>query len=287
MPTIWPAMHPLGLHQDPEANRSPAETAGDATDHLHINPGRVQGAGTGSCNRPAINAAKQSQMSTGTDTNNRVSRVFGRLTQARAEHPQWEGEKDQSGHTIPVRRQASVDQEAVPVTGHASSCHQGSAPDTSFLLQTSAGNEAGRDATDHLHINPGRVQGAGTGSCNRPAINAAKQSQMSTGTDTNNRVSRVFGRLTQARAEHPQWEGEKDQSGHTIPVRRQASVDQEAVPVTGHASSCHQGSAPDTSFFLQTSAGNEAGRRAVGSRLLHAVKALHRGTRNCSGGSTT
>ena len=51
-------------------------------------------------------------------------------------------------------------------------------------------------------------------------------------------------------------------------------VDQEAVRVSGQASSCHQGSAPGASVLPQTSVGIEAGPRAVRSRLLNAVKAL-------------
>ena len=57
VPAIWPRMRPLGLHQDPEARRCPAQTAGCATDRRHrrhAHPGGVQGVGSGSCNRPRI-----------------------------------------------------------------------------------------------------------------------------------------------------------------------------------------------------------------------------------------
>ena len=35
MPTIWPSMCPMGLHQDPEATRCSVEATGNATDRLH------------------------------------------------------------------------------------------------------------------------------------------------------------------------------------------------------------------------------------------------------------
>ena len=57
----WPSMRPLGLHQDPEANCRPVETAGSTADRIHrqyTNPGRVQGAGSGPCSKPAVSARK-------------------------------------------------------------------------------------------------------------------------------------------------------------------------------------------------------------------------------------
>ena len=50
-------MRPLGLHQDPEANSCPTETAGSVTNRLHrrhTDPGRVQGDGPGPYNSPDI-----------------------------------------------------------------------------------------------------------------------------------------------------------------------------------------------------------------------------------------
>ena len=57
VPAIRPSMCPMGLHQDLESCRCPAETTGNATDHLHRqhpNPGRVLGTGLGPCDRPGI-----------------------------------------------------------------------------------------------------------------------------------------------------------------------------------------------------------------------------------------
>ena len=54
MPSFWPGMCPLGLQQDPEASRGPAETAGGVTNRLrrrHTDLGRVEGGGLGPCNR--------------------------------------------------------------------------------------------------------------------------------------------------------------------------------------------------------------------------------------------
>ena len=50
-------MRPVGLHKDLEASHCPAETTGNATDRLHRrhpNPGRVQGTGSGPCDKPGI-----------------------------------------------------------------------------------------------------------------------------------------------------------------------------------------------------------------------------------------
>ena len=61
VPAIRSSICPLGLHQDPEANRSPAETTGSVIHHLHrryTNPGGVQGNGSGPCDRPGVLAAK-------------------------------------------------------------------------------------------------------------------------------------------------------------------------------------------------------------------------------------
>ena len=88
VPTVWPCKRPMGLHQDPEANRGTAETTGRVNDRLHrrhTHLGRVQGASSGPCDRPGVPAgkpgfcSKQSQVPVGTDTNHRVSRFFGRL----------------------------------------------------------------------------------------------------------------------------------------------------------------------------------------------------------------
>ena len=57
MLTVQPCMRPMSLHQDPEASRCPAETARGTTNHLHrrhIDLGRFQEGGSGSCNRPGI-----------------------------------------------------------------------------------------------------------------------------------------------------------------------------------------------------------------------------------------
>ena len=46
MPTVWPGMRPMGLHQDLKATCCSVETTGNATDRLHRrhpHPGRVQG----------------------------------------------------------------------------------------------------------------------------------------------------------------------------------------------------------------------------------------------------
>ena len=57
MPPFRPGMCPLGLHKDPEASRSPTETDGVVTNRLHrqhTDLGRVQGGGSGPCNRFGI-----------------------------------------------------------------------------------------------------------------------------------------------------------------------------------------------------------------------------------------
>ena len=152
MPPLRPGMCPVGLHQDPEASRSPTETAGGAFNRLHrrhTDLGGVQGGGSGPCNRSGIFTgkprlrSKQSQVSIGTNTDNRVSGFPGQLTQTRAEPPSREDKKDQSRNTSTARGQASGNQKTVPTIGKASGGYQGSAPGAPIFPQTSACSEAG------------------------------------------------------------------------------------------------------------------------------------------------
>ena len=152
VPTFRSSVRPLGLHQDPEADSCPAETAGGANDRLHrrySDPGRVQGSGSGPCNRPGVPTGKlgfcnkQNQMSAGTNTNHRVSRFHGRLTQPRAEFAKWQDQKDQSRDTVPVREQAGVDKETFAAPGKAPGCDAGDSPRPTLFPQAPTCLEAG------------------------------------------------------------------------------------------------------------------------------------------------
>ena len=140
--TVWSGVHPLGLHQDPKANRHSAETTRCAINRLHrrhTNPGRVQGAGSGTRHRPGVLTGKPGLCSKPGEICQ--LKLMQSIEFLWVLNRQREGEEDQSRHTSPPRRQAGVDQGSVPVIGRASGGYQGSTPRATVLLQTSANVE--------------------------------------------------------------------------------------------------------------------------------------------------
>ena len=146
MPTVWPGMRPMGLHQDPKATCCSVETTGNATDRLHRrhpHPGRVQGAGTGPCHRPSIFAReprvcdKQTQVCPGTYTISGVPRFLSKLSSARTKSPGRE-DKDQGRDLMPFGRPSGYSQKAVSAARQTTSSNQGNSPGPFVLPQAAA-----------------------------------------------------------------------------------------------------------------------------------------------------
>ena len=117
VPTIWPSMCPLGLHQDPEASCYPAETAGGVLDCVHYtNPGRVPGDGSG----PSVLAgicSEQAQVRPRTYPDNRVPGVLSELCQTGVKSSCREGKEYQVRDTASARKQRVPYKKTAPAPG--------------------------------------------------------------------------------------------------------------------------------------------------------------------------
>ena len=139
--------------------------------------------------------------------------------------------------------------------------------------------------TDHLHTSPGRVQRTALGPCDRTGVPTGKprihseQIQACPRTNPDNRVLGVLSEFYSTGAESSQWEGKKDQVRDSASDRCLAIPGEETVPASREAPVSNQSNPLGSLVLPQTAADTKRVTGSVRTRLLQALRSLHRGER--------